>query len=536
MEGRLTNSDSAGAVPTTGMAPALSIENVSKRFPGTQALLDLTITIQVGEIRALVGGNGSGKSTLIKILSGYHRPDTGEIRVGGELLLEGHPKVSHRLGARFVHQDLGLVDDSSVLDNLFLNTRFPTRFGTVRSLQARRAAKTALERLGLDLDPRTPVRELTAAQKTGLAVARAVSGSDQHLIRLLVFDEPTAALPAAEVAALIEMVKNIAKSGVGILYVTHRLDEVFQLASQVTVMRNGQEVITTPVTGLTREKLVDYLVGSELIEANKQVEQITPSGDAPIFRVRDVNSRGLADITFDLYEGEVVGISGVTGSGRETLNAALFGAVPRYSGDVRIAETSIPSFRPDRALRSGVAFMPSDRRVYGGMMDMTAVENLTIADLKEFWKAPSLRHSLESKETAKWFAQLSVAPSWAYDMPLSSFSGGNQQKILLSKWLRLKPRVLLLEEPTQGVDISAKALIHHQLLKAAEGGCAVLISSSDIDELVGLCSRVLILREGRLVTTLRGANVNVSSVTRESLMASDSPKSSNKFQLSMGSL
>lgn len=515
----MTAAQSAGVAPLEGATPALSVANVSKTFPGTRALVNLNLTIVEGEIRALVGGNGSGKSTLIKILSGYHVPDAGgEIRIGGELLQEGHPRVSYRLGARFVHQDLGLVDDISVIDNLFLNTGFPTTFGTVRGKRARRIAGEVLERLGLEIDPGAFVRDLSAGQKTGLAVARALSGSDERPISLLVLDEPTAALPAAEVAVLLDVVRAVAATGVGILYVTHRLDEVFQLASRVTAMRNGQEVITTEVAGLTRNLLLEYLVGAEFLEVHRAADLIAGKKHASVFHVDGLESRDFVDVSFDVGAGEIVGVSGVTGSGRESLSSVIFGALPRLGGDVKIGDRLIPPLRPDRSIRAGVALMPADRRVHGGMMNLSATQNLTMCRIKDFWKFPSIRRSLESKEAAHWFKILSVVPSEAYELPLSSFSGGNQQKVLLGKWLRLKPKVLLLEEPTQGVDVGAKATIHFQLLQAAREGCGLLVSSSDIDELVALCDRILILRDGHLVATLSGAEVNVTSVTRETLM------------------
>lgn len=499
------------------------LAGVSKTFPGTQALRALNLAVAPGEVRALLGGNGSGKSTLIKILSGYHRPDPGgQVHVGGQLLEAGRPQAAHRVGARFVHQDLGLVDDCSVLDNLCLNGGFPTRWGTVRQAAARRRVADLLGRLRLDLDPRTAVRDLSAAQKTGVAVARALRGWEEGAIRLLVLDEPSATLPVAEVRVLLDMVATVAASGVGVLYVTHRLDEVFEVAAQATVLRNGQEVLTTPVAGLTRAALLHHLVGSELEELRREADAIPSRPSGPLLSVAGLGTAGVADVSFQLAGGEVVGVAGVTGSGRETLAAALFGALPRRGGQVRVGDTQVPAFRPDLAIRAGLAFMPADRKASGALLDMSARENLTLAGLARFWRAPCLRRRLETAEAARWFARFSVHPPGAYEEPLFAFSGGNQQKILLTKWLRLRPRVLLLDEPTQGVDAAAKAEIHHHLLQAAAAGSALLVSSADLDELVALCHRVLVLREGRLVATLAGAQLSVANLTREVLTAQPS--------------
>ena len=508
-----------GGERATGSAPALSVVNLSKTFPGTRALIDFGIEIAAGEIRALAGGNGSGKSTFIKILSGYHRPDPGgEIRIGGEAMHAGHPKDSHKLGARFVHQDLGLVDESSVLDNLCLDSGFSTRFGTIRAGANRRRARAALAHVGLSLDPDVAVARLSAAEKTGLAVARALTDAEHDGVRLLVLDEPTATLPAAEVRVLLDMVRSIAASGVGVLYVTHRLDEIFDIASKVTVLRNGELVVTAEVDGMTRGDLVHHLVGSAVDDVRRDTGA-TSTRREPVLALRHLTSDVLDDVSLEVRPGEVVGISGVTGSGRELLCATVFGALPRTGGEVTVGSTAIPAFEPDTAIRAGLAFMPSDRKIHGGLMEMTAAENLTLATLADFWRAPYVRRKMEVTETASWFDRLSVRPGWAHEEPLSSFSGGNQQKILLSKWLRLKPKVLLLEEPTQGVDVAAKAEIHHHLLEAAASGTAIVVSSSDIDELVAVCSRVLVLSEGAIATTLSGSELTVPALTRESLIA-----------------
>jgi ribose transport system ATP-binding protein len=498
------------------VTPMLEVTNLSKSFSGHAALSGLDLTVEAGEVRCLVGGNGSGKSTFIKILSGYHQPDPGgEVRIGGELLNAGHPRASHRLGARFVHQDLGLIEDASISDNLFLGSSFPTRFGALRDREARRRCSIALQRLELDVDPRTLVRDLPAAERTGVAIARAVA-DEEWPIKLIVLDEPTATLPATEVGVLLRMVKGVAQSGVGVLYVTHRLEEVFEIGSRVTVLRNGRKVLTRSVTGLSREALLTDIVGTEVLEVHRDAAQAPPRRP-PALRVRELSGNTLGGVSFEVAPGEILGISGVTGSGREELNASIFGSSSRHGGAVDVGDSAVPAGSPAASIRAGAAYLPPDRRALGGMMSLSGTENLTITTLKDFWSVPSLRHKEEKAEAERWWDRLSIQPPGAWGEPITLLSGGNQQKVLLGKWLRLEPRVLLLDEPTQGVDVAATAEIYRQLLTAAEQGAAIVVSTTDTDELVALCSRVLILADGRFVAELTGPDVNVASITSWSL-------------------
>ena len=501
------------------VAPALEARHVSKTFAGNRVLADLDLTIAPGEIRALLGGNGSGKSTMIKILSGYHRPDPGAvIAIGGQPLAEGDAQSARQHGARFVHQELGLINTCSVLDNLALTWNIPTMLGTIRGRKAKEQARRLLAAVGLELDPSRLVESLSPAQRTGVALAAAVHGADEGRVRLLVLDEPTATLPAYEVSVLLAMVRRIADRGIGVLYVTHRLDEVFQLGAQVTVLRGGQHVVTTDSARLDRAALVHYLVGSELDEVRREAADAPPAREVVLSADR-LSAEKLADVSFDIKAGEVVGVSGVTGSGREAVAGTVFGALPREAGTVHVCGQELPPGRPDASVRHGIGYLPADRRDAGSISGLTARENLTLCGLAPFWRGGWLRNRLELGETARWFQRLQIQPGDAYDQPFFSFSGGNQQKILFGKWLRLTPRLLLLDEPTQGVDVAAKAEIHHQILECAAAGTAVLVSSSDIDELAALCHRVLIIRDGQIAVDLRDDQVNVATVTRESLIS-----------------
>ena len=508
-------------VPGGATRPALEARGLAKTFAGVVALNAVDLDIEPGEVHALLGENGSGKSTFIKILSGYHDPDAGEVRIDGEPMHLGSPDSAYALGCRFVHQDLGLVDSSTVIDNLCMNTGFPTRFMTVRQRAARKQAKADLVKVGLKrVDPRTLVGTLTPAMKTGVAVARALRQVSGTPVKLLVLDEPTATLPDNEVQHLLDIVRQVAASGVGVLYVTHRLDEVFQVADRVTVLRDGRKAATEPTTALDRRRLITLLIGSELDEIHVAAEHLdAPAAKESVLEVQDLCAIPVKDVSFSIAPGDVVGVAGITGSGRETILGAIFGAGIRDSGTVTINGKPLRPLRPDLAMGLGMAYVPPDRKILGGIMQFSARENMSLSDLSPFWHGLLLRRRAERRETRSWFDRLSVRPATAIEQPLLAFSGGNQQKVLFGKWLRRKPGVFLLDEPTQGVDIGAKAALHLKLLDAAEHGAGVLVSSSDLDELAALCRRVLVLRDGRIVTELSGSRLNVANIARECLGA-----------------
>lgn len=507
------------------MTTALRISALSKTFAGQAALTGVDLTVQAGEVRALLGVNGSGKSTLIKVLSGFHEPDPGAvIDIAGQHLRFGSPESAHSLGIRFVHQDLGLIPSMSVLDNLAFTAGYPVRWGTVQSRQARRVASAALAQVGVDLDPRTPVAALPPATRTAVALARALIPDQRSPVRLLVLDEPTASLTGESVDILLETVARLVHDGVAVLYVTHRLDEVFTIADSVSVLRDGVMVPTPAVAELDRASLVTLLLGEELQALEEEVSHPPTSahGD-PVLDVRDLEAGQVRDVALQVRAGEVVGVAGVDGSGREDLLSAVFGGRARSAGIVEVHGQRLAPERPDAAVAAGVAYLPADRRARGGFMDLPASENISISDLMPFWRGGRLRRKGEHALAQEWFQQLQVSPRTATERKLAQFSGGNQQKILMAKWLRRRPTLLLLEEATQGVDVAAKLEIHRAVLKAAQDGAAVLVSSSDVDELAALCHRVLVLNRGCVTRELTGSAVSASAITRELLSSGALP-------------
>jgi len=504
----------------TGAPPALEIRGVSKTFASTTVLDDFRLSIAPGEVHVLVGENGSGKSTLIKVLSGYHEPDPGsEVLIAGSPLDFGAGERSYRAGCRFVHQDLGLIGDASVLDNLALGAGYATRLGTIRRRAAIRDATEQLARVGSAVDPRSLLRDLGAAERTGVAVARAMRPDPAHPARVLVLDEPTASLPADDVDRLLEMIRATARAGVAILFVTHHLDEVFRIADRVTVLRDGRIVRTSAVGDIDRSRLVELLVGDGWRE-----EEPPPVSELdraePVLDVRGLGDGTLLDVSFEVAPGEIVGIAGLTGSGRESILGAVFGSSPRTAGEILVAGTPVRHGRPHASITRGIAYLPPDRKSLSGLMTMTCRENLTLARLGSVSTPGWLHHRRERRETATWFERLDVRPRNGVDRPLSSLSGGNQQKVLLAKWMRLAPRIFLLDEPTQGVDIGAKAEVHRNLRDMAATGAAVVIASTDAEELPALCHRVIVLRAGRVSHVLTGSDLTISGIKNAVLGAS----------------
>jgi ribose transport system ATP-binding protein len=499
-------------------APALAVRGLSKVFPSGPALTDVSLSIRAGETRVLLGANGSGKSTLIKTLSGFHLPEPGsEAEVGGVSLEFGSPASSYALGCRFVHQDLGLIDNLSVWDNLHIG-QYPARCGTIRSRAARRAAAEMLDSVGLAVAPTAPVSSLGPVQRTGVALARALRSDAQHPLRLLVLDEPTAALPPGDVDHLLEMVRAVTRRGVAVLFVTHHLAEVEKVGHSVTVLRDGVIAGEGKVADLDRAALVHLVVG-EAVEPGTHTHASTTAEVR--LSVSKLSGPSLYSVSFQARRGEVLGFAGLTGSGQERLLGAMFGAVDGYAGEIAVDGRLVDNGRPDRSVAAGISYLPADRKALGGLMELSAQENLTLPLLKPFWRAGWLSARRERQETRDWFERFDVRPAGGAKLPLKNFSGGNQQKVLLAKWMRTQPDVLLLDEPTQGVDVGAKVQIHRTILAAAEGGMTVLISSTDFEELGDVCNRILVLRGGRIARELQ-ADELASSVIRRAAISDPS--------------
>jgi ribose transport system ATP-binding protein len=491
--------------------PALRIRGLSKTFPGTRALDAVDFDVRHGEVHALLGQNGSGKSTLIKILAGFHQPDPGpEIELDGETVEMQDTVASRDLGLRFVHQDLGLVDDLSTVENLALGEGFETGVaGRIRWRAQRRDAAERIRALGYDFDVTQPVRSLAAAERTGVAIVRALHHWERA--RVLVVDEPTASLPRHEVKVLFDAIRRVREQGLGVVYVSHRLDEVFDIADRVTVLRDGRKVGTWEASALDQEQLVSLMVGGAKLDPGGK--RRAARDRQPVMRARALCGSIVAGVDISAHGGEVLGIAGLTGSGREELLRLVFGVLPRR-GDVTVDDAVVPAQDPSAAVRAGIAFVPADRRAAGSVTALTVQENCTLTDLKRHSAAGGrLLRRQEREEAAHWIRTLDVRPNRP-DAVFGTLSGGNQQKIVLAKWLRMKPRVLLLDEPTQGVDVQAKATIHALTREVATGGAALVVASSDDAELCDTCDRVLVLRDGAIVAEVSGDRLSPEEIAR----------------------
>jgi ribose transport system ATP-binding protein len=507
---------------SNGGGPVLQITKLSKTFPGQQALKDVDFDVRAGEVHALVGQNGSGKSTLIKVLAGYHKPDDrASATVAGEPFQLGDATSAFAAGLRFVHQDLGLVPALGALDNLALGRGYKKgRSGTIAWRREEAAGRRTLAQLGYEFDLKTPVSRLTASERTGIAIARALENWSGN-VKVLVLDEPTASLPAAEAERLFQVIRTVRASGVAIVYVSHRFAEVLEIADRVTVLRDAERVATRSASELDQNSLIELTIGRALkaLDAAHQIEH--ELHEEAILRVRGLSGKRVEHLDLDVHAGEIIGIAGVTGSGREEVAELIFGALPRR-GDVRVDGRAIPPLRPDMCVRRGMALLPAERLSKAALKDKTLRENITIGRLKPFYNVKGLRKKAERDEALKWLHELDVVPKDT-EARLITLSGGNQQKVMLARALRLDPRLLVLDEPTQGVDVGAKAAIHAIVEQAAQAGAAVLVMSTESEELLGLCNRIIVLINGRAARSFTPDEITADELTeltmREDLSA-----------------
>jgi ribose transport system ATP-binding protein len=501
------------------VAEVLRIDHLSKTFPGQVALDDVSIDVAAGEVHALVGQNGSGKSTLIKVLAGFHQPDQNGARawVSEHEIALGDGQAAIDAGVRFVHQDLGLVGLLNAVENIALTAGYLTGPGKrIRWHDEVARTQSALEDLGLaHVDIKASVDTLPPSHRTAIAIARALVGWEDGA-SLLILDEPTATLPGADVERLFEVIHRLKARGVSILYVSHHLDEVFELADRVTVLRDGKKVTTTAVDGLDHMGLVELIVGHRV-----ETTSATTANEArePLFSVRNLHGGNVHGIDLDIAPGEIVGLAGITGSGREHALGLLAGQIPRDGGQIVLDGTTITNHDPRHAIRSGIAFVPAERGIRGAVGPMNVRENLTICDVGRHFLRGRLRRQREMEETHHWIDQLAIKTSGTEAL-IGSLSGGNQQKVMFGKALRLTPKLLLLDEPTQGIDIGAKEQIHRLIDQASREGVAVLVASTDTDELVRLCHRVVVLTDGRVRATLLGDHISTDQIEHTQLESS----------------
>ena len=486
----------------------VDIRSVSKAFGGVQALRDVSLSIAPGEIHALCGENGAGKSTLIKIITGSVAPDSGEVRVDGARLPSNDVHAAEAAGIAAIHQESTAFLHLSAEDNIFVG-REPRRLsGLLLDRTAMHAQTQALlERLGEHIDQRLPLSELTIAQRQMVGIARALSRS----CRLLIMDEPTASLSARETSVLFRIIRQLRGEGVSVLYVSHRLEEVFELSDRVTVLRDGQRVATQPTNALTRQILIQQMVGREIEDFAGIGDRSQPPGDI-LLEVRKLTRAGVfRDVSFSIRAGEIVGLAGLVGAGRSEVAQAIFGIDPRDSGEVTVAGVLVPPLSTRSALEAGVALVPEDRQHLGLVLPMAVGANLSMVVLSSLTNGGLISTRREAQLVDRLMLALSVNASSAA-APTETLSGGNQQKVMLGKWLAPKPRVLLLDEPTRGIDVGAKAEVHRLIRQLAAQGMATLLISSELPELLAISDRILVMRNGSISGELSRAEATQEKI------------------------
>ncbi|MEV0233171.1 sugar ABC transporter ATP-binding protein [Nonomuraea sp. NPDC050786] len=492
--------------------PVLSLLQVSKAFGAVRAVREVSLELFPGEVHALAGENGAGKSTLVKILSGVHRPDSGRILLDGEPVEFGGPADAQRAGVAVIYQEPTLFPDLSVMENIFMGRQPRRRLGIDR--RAMRASTAELfGRLGVHLDPDQPARGLSIADQQLVEIAKALS----RQARVLVMDEPTAALSGTEVARLFGVARALRSQGCALLFISHRLEEIFELCRRVTVLRDGAYVASDLIADITPDDLVRRMVGRELDALFPKQE--TSRGEVAL-KVRRLTREGVfTDVSFEVRRGEIVALAGLVGAGRSEVARAVFGIDRWDAGSVEVDGARLRPASPTAAMAAGLALVPEDRRQQGLVMDLSIERNIGLAGLAAVRRGPLISRPAERERARDWAVRLRLKFGRLTD-PVNVLSGGNQQKVVLAKWLARKPSVLIVDEPTRGIDVATKAEVHRLLSELAGGGVAVLMISSELPEVLGMADRVLVMHEGRLV-----AEIPRADATEESVMAAATGRS-----------
>jgi ribose transport system ATP-binding protein len=489
--------------------PILEVRGVTKRFSGVVALEDVSFALEPGQVHALVGENGAGKSTLIKVLTGVHRPDEGEVRFDGEVVSFSSPRAAQDAGISTIYQEIDLIPLRTVAQNIFLGREPRTRLGLTDRRRMRRESAEVLERYGLEVDPGRTVRSLGLGVQQMVAIAKAVSRE----AKVVIMDEPTSSLEGREAQRLFEVIRKLRDDGVAVLYVSHRLDELYELCEQVTVLRDGGLVHTGKLDDLPRLELIALMLGREVGEVEEQEAQAregdgdgdgaTDAGD-PVLVARELSDHpSLRGVSVEVRRGETVGLAGLMGSGRTETAKAIFGAEPPDEGTVEVEERPVKLHSPADAVPAGLAFLPEDRKADGIFPGLSIRENIVAAALPRLSKRGVVSRAAADKLVDTFMERLNIKAS-SPDQPVGELSGGNQQKVLLARCLCTEPKILILDEPTRGIDVGAKAEVQGLISELSDQGLAVLMISSEPEEVVRACDRVVVLRDGAVVGTLSG--------------------------------
>jgi len=488
-----------------GEETLLRMTGISKAFPGVQALDDVHLDAEAGTVHALMGENGAGKSTLMKVLAGIYHADVGQIELGGQEVHIPDSSTALRLGIAMIHQELSPVPAMMVAENIFLGREPVNRLHLVDKKQMIADAQAVFDKWQIDINPRRLMKSLSVAQMQMVEIAKAISTD----ARLIIMDEPTSAISEREVAHLHRMIRSLKESGVAVIYITHKMDEVFKIADQVTVFRDGKHVATLPAAELDRQKLITLMVGRELTHLfPKEHAEI---GDV-VMSVRGLTRHGvISDITFDLRRGEILGLAGLMGAGRTEVLEAIFGVTKVDAGEIAIRGKTVVIRAPSDAIEAGMGLLTEDRKLTGIMGALSVRDNMTIANLNRFSPGWILRKRRMEKACQEQRQALAIkTPSLS--QLVRNLSGGNQQKVLVSRWLMTLPDILMIDEPTRGIDVGAKSEIHRLMSGLAKEGKAILMVSSEMPEILGMSDRVLVMAGGRITAEFSRAEVTQEKV------------------------
>jgi rhamnose transport system ATP-binding protein len=495
-------------------SPRLALRNASKSFGQVRALIDGDLTLMPGQVHALLGENGAGKSTLVKILAGAHAPDTGELSIDGTPRRFASPADARDAGIAVIYQEPTLFFDLSIAENIMMGRQPVDRLKRIDYDAMHREVARLLTSLGVDLKPRQLVRGLSIADQQVVEIAKALSLN----ANVLIMDEPTAALSLPEVERLFAIVRGLRERGAAILFITHRLEEVFALAQHVTIMRDGAKVHDAPVRDMTTAEIVAKMVGRDLDTFYPKAE-VTPG--AIKLSVRNLTRLGVfKDISFDVRAGEIVALAGLVGAGRSEVARAIFGIDAVDSGEVSVAGQRLAAGRPDLALKAGLAMVPEDRRQQGLALELSIARNASMTVLGRLARFGLISSKREVSLASEWGKRLRLRANDLH-APAGTLSGGNQQKVVLGKWLATGPRVLIIDEPTRGIDVGAKAEVYAALSELVRDGMAVLMISSELPEVLGMADRVLVMHEGRISAEIARAEANEERIMSAALGQAD---------------
>jgi ribose transport system ATP-binding protein len=485
----------------------LEMSHISKSFPGVQALDDVQFNLRAGEVHALMGENGAGKSTLVKILSGVYQPTQGQILLAGQPIEIQNPSYAQELGISPVHQEVNLEPYLSVAENIFLGRQPRGKFGLIDHARMQRETAELLERLGVSINPAATVATISIAERQMVAIARAVSSE----ARIIIFDEPTSSLTDREIELLFTIITRLRSSGVGIIYISHRMDEIFKLCDRVTVFRDGRFVACKPIEETSLEDIITMMIGRDLGDLFRK--QPVPIGEVAL-EVRHLTKRGvLNDISLQVRHGEIVGIAGLMGAGRTELARAIFGDLKFDQGEILIEGRSIAPRNPKDAISAGIGLVPEDRKDQGLVTGLSVQRNISMPLMRALSRFNIINTSKE-KALAREFVQKLTIRTPSIDQKVMYLSGGNQQRVVIAKWLATEPKVLIVDEPSRGVDVGAKADIHALLCQLAGQGVAILMISSELPEVLAMSDRILVMYAGSIAGEL-----TASEATQEKIMS-----------------